>query len=1082
MTTANYQPGQILTAAELNASLNGKADSTNTVITGGQIEGLDHLFITGTAVSTNPTTGALTVAGGAGVAGDISGGGKIRAASDITSGGNVTGVNGSFSGTLTAAQRILAINSTNLLPNSSGEFGNIGWSSSAFAAGVGTAGQGPIFMNGSLINVATQDGQQVAISAGVALVISAEALASGVVAGRPYVSVEAFNSSNASLGVIALAAQTPGANGFVTASGTTPANTAYVKVWKGVDTSPNVPVGGLIFRRIKLEVGTTASLYSQEASIAATSGNANGELTINGALGSVTLTADQFTNAIFKVTGTLTGNIIITVPATPHSFVVQNLTSGLFTVTFKAVGQTPNASIVQGKAATLFSDATGVYATSSAAGLSFAGLIPFSGNQTLGITQMGSMVTQSAASVTTFPKANTVQAGTGFGFANVDAVATDVVQLAIQAGDTVDLPFPFNTQPNDVFFWYSDGVSKWKLGWYSNEYTPQFQTSVRAPKLLAGQADNGTDVIQGAGSVAAQSAQGTLRLTPQAVSTPAAVTSSALGLDLLAAGATAMRFFTNAVERFRIFVSGRVGINTTTDNGVDQLQVNGSIQTSVGIKFPDGTTQTSATGGTAGTTTVYSIANGNVTLGATAIVTGGFVNPFCVIFRNGLKLTLGVDYTLAGDNKTVNLTNPVAALDNFEVQTGFTYNPSTVYVPSSTLLTPAFGATSVPFVYTPGFVYLYANGARLVGGVDYSATDGANINFLTFTGDGVTQIEVWNWIPLTPANCVSATNPILQAPLTFADGTQQGTSNPGFKNWCHNGNFQILSRGAGPFSASTNTTNMYGVDRWAVFRSTFAGGYTFTSAPAISLLAQGSYYALQVQRTAGDTGVTPIFISSSFETIDVRAMAGSVMTFSVWVFGQNGFAGLPITAAMAWGTGTDGSLASGFTGQATLSSSQVNLSAGWQKVKVTATVPTNATQFAVFVSVTPTATAAGASDLFYIASAQLEFGPTATPLERLTQGQYLDRCLRYYRSSQIQQVFSGNVTSGSTYYSLAQFGVRMRANPTVVLAQQGGNSGFATAAPTLNGAGTDGILVQQNATVTAAGVYGWTFTADAELK
>jgi hypothetical protein len=75
-TPTPYNPGQVLTAAELNGSFNGKVDADNAAITGGYAQGLTYLYITGTANSVSPTTGALVVAGGAGIGGNVQIGGS----------------------------------------------------------------------------------------------------------------------------------------------------------------------------------------------------------------------------------------------------------------------------------------------------------------------------------------------------------------------------------------------------------------------------------------------------------------------------------------------------------------------------------------------------------------------------------------------------------------------------------------------------------------------------------------------------------------------------------------------------------------------------------------------------------------------------------------------------------------------------------------------------------------------------------------------------------------------------------------------------------------------------------------------
>ena len=261
MSTSNYVSGQILTAAELNASFDSKADSTNTAISGGYLEALDHIYITGTSPSTSPFTGALTVADGLGVAGALNVGGAATAASVAATGG-VTAATGVFSG------KTMAANGSNVLLNSTGEFGNTGWSSSNFASTTDINADGFFFSNLSAISAAAQDGQSITIGANVHITISAEIASENVAAGRCYVAVEAFNSANASLGIVATALSPNGSVFTIrTGTGQTPANTSYVTVWKGADTSPSIPALALKFRRIKLEAGSTPSTYSQEASL-----------------------------------------------------------------------------------------------------------------------------------------------------------------------------------------------------------------------------------------------------------------------------------------------------------------------------------------------------------------------------------------------------------------------------------------------------------------------------------------------------------------------------------------------------------------------------------------------------------------------------------------------------------------------------------------------------------------------------------------------------------------------------------------------------------------------------------------------
>jgi hypothetical protein len=183
---------------------------------------------------------------------------------DVTT-GNVAGTAG-----FAAAGKVRGVNSANLLLNGSAELGNLGWNLTNFAATQGASGEGPIFLNGAAITSGTNMGDlsgPIAIGAGVTLSLSCEITTVGLTAGRVYVNVEAFNSSGVSLGAFFGTALVTAAAGwtFYSASGTTPANTAYVIVRKAADTNPRASAFGVGMRRIKLEVGSAPSLYSDDA-------------------------------------------------------------------------------------------------------------------------------------------------------------------------------------------------------------------------------------------------------------------------------------------------------------------------------------------------------------------------------------------------------------------------------------------------------------------------------------------------------------------------------------------------------------------------------------------------------------------------------------------------------------------------------------------------------------------------------------------------------------------------------------------------------------------------------------------------
>src|SRR6266571_1779611 len=303
--------------------------------------------------------------------------------------------------TVQATGVISGVNNPNLLFNSSAEFGASGWNMGTALSALSDASGafGTYFGNSGALTSSSsgQNSPHILVGAGVVLNVSADISATGVTGGTVNVTLAAFKSDGTFLSNIAVISVTNGAaEARYTASGTTPANTGYVQVWYNL-TSVNASAFGLTFRRTKVEQGNAQSLYSQEGSVgtaALASAGVNGEFSIATTGGNTTLTPEQAANSIYKVTGTLTSNATLTVPATPHNFSVQNLTTGAFTLTVVAQGQTPSAAVLQGSASALFSDAGGVYALAATTGVQFSKqrLLSGSGTFNLGISDLGSII------------------------------------------------------------------------------------------------------------------------------------------------------------------------------------------------------------------------------------------------------------------------------------------------------------------------------------------------------------------------------------------------------------------------------------------------------------------------------------------------------------------------------------------------------------------------------------------------------------------------------------------------------------------------------------------------------------------
>lgn len=302
----------------------------------------------------------------------------------------------------------------------------------------------------------------------------------------------------------------------------------------------------------------------------------NGELALTVASGTNNLTAAQAANAVYKLTGALTANATIVIPSagtTPHNFSVQNSTTGAFGVTISVQGQAPSVAVVQGLSTALFSDATGVYSLSAPAGMQFSKqtLLSGAGTTTFDTSYLGSIVYFTAASqIVKLPLAASYAAGEGVATKNIAASVTGQVQ--VQGSDSGDATFPFTQNYGDTIFWVSDGVSKWYRGWYTNAIAPTFSS-----KVLVGQTDNGVDAIQATGSIGATGAGGVLRAIGAAAAAAAQLVSTALGLDAVVTSNNPFRILTNALERLRVTGGGRLLVNTTTDDGANQIQVAGGV-------------------------------------------------------------------------------------------------------------------------------------------------------------------------------------------------------------------------------------------------------------------------------------------------------------------------------------------------------------------------------------------------------------------------------------------------------------------------------------------------------------------------
>jgi hypothetical protein len=221
-----------------------------------------------------------------------------------------------------------------------------------------------------------------------------------------------------------------------------------------------------------------------------------------------------------------------------------------------------------------------------------------------------------------------------------------------------------------------------------------------------------------------------------------------------------------------------------------------------------------------------------------------------------------------------------------------------------------------------------------------------------------------------------------------------------------NSAMQIWQRGT-----SFTSSNVYTADRWykgAAPAATFSRQVTndTTNLPFIQ-------YCTRIQRNSGSAATNAIDFGQNFESVNSIPFAGRSVTLSFYARSGANFSATSntLTAQVYSGTGTDQSVFSGFTGQATVLSSAVTLTSTWQRFTATATVGATATQLALYFQYSPTGTA-GANDYYEITGVQLEVGQ-ASPFKtnQPTLATELAACQRYYWRS-----------AGGTAYTVSGFG------------------------------------------------------------
>ncbi len=283
----------------------------------------------------------------------------------------------------------------------------------------------------------------------------------------------------------------------------------------------------------------------------------------------------------------------------------------------------------------------------------------------------------------------------------------------------------------------------------------------------------------------------------------------------------------------------------------------------------------------------------------------------------------------------------------------------------------------------------------------------------------------------------------------------------GFRNAIINGNFDVWQR------ATSHTADGYGsADRWRNNRSGTTctmSRQAFTSGQT-DVPGEPTYFCrMAVTSSAGASN-----LSNLQQRIEgVRAFAGQQVTVSFWAKADGA---KPIAVELVQVFGTGGSPSSAVTA---IGTTKTTLSTSWQKVTVTATVPSisgktlgsngdDTLSLVIWFDAgsdfnARTSTLGQQSGTFEVAQVQVEPGPVATPFEQRRMGVELTLCQRYYEEVWCQWATSW---SASMNNHSAKFKVTKRAEPTLtVYADTTAYAKTGTAANVRNATGSADIAI-----------------------
>ena len=321
------------------------------------------------------------------------------------------------------------------------------------------------------------------------------------------------------------------------------------------------------------------------------------------------------------------------------------------------------------------------------------------------------------------------------------------------------------------------------------------------------------------------------------------------------------------------------------------------------------------------------------------------------------------------------------------------------------------------------------------------------------------------------------------------------------RNAVLNSNFSVAQRGTSvALAASTSIANSYTLDRWQMPTNANQACTVSQQSTNDTTNLPNIQYCGRFQRNSGQTGTGNLNPSQTLETINSVQFAGKAVTLSFYARAGANYSATSsaLGFTMVSGTGTDGNVQVGFTGQASVASGTATLTTTWQRFSYTGTVAATAKQLGFFFTFTPTGTAS-TNDYFEITGVQLELGSVANTYQPngATYQAELAACQRYYEKSYEQgtapatatesnmSLSSQNIGAATTSYIGAwiPFKITKRGAPTMTFYDT--SSGASGKCNRFTLGGTDNAaqnITQQDAGVSGFSVYSSGTSSSAGIK